>query len=599
MIPHTTHAGRRAALFCILLLAALAAMPTPCPAAGQAADAMNSGTPWPAIDALGRVAPAGGEVAAPRPGHVVGIFYFLTLGGSGGPGPFNIAEILARDPGILKKPNSPLWGGAHGPYFWGEPLLGYYNTTDPWVLRRHAHLLADAGVDTLIFDTTNAVTYRNVYMKLCEVFSQVRKEGGRTPQLCFMVNTRAGATAREIYNDLYKPGLYKELWFEWQGKPLMICDPAEADPELRAFFTLRKAHWPFEQVNTKDAWHWEAAYPQHYGFSADPARPEQVNVSVAQNLRAADGKVTDMSRGDARGRSFHGGKLDRTPGAIQWGHNFKEQWQRALELDPPFVMITGWNEWTAGRWRRPYAPVVFVDQFNDEFSRDIEPVKGGIGDNYYYQMVEGIRRYKGAPALPAASAEATIKLDGGFEQWRGVAPEFADHLNETLARDFDGQGRLHYVEKSGRNDLAVMKVARDAKNVYFYARTREALTPATQNNWMWLMIDADRNLKTGWEGFDYIVNRTIEGGKTAWLEKNAGGWKWEKVAPVEWKMAGNELHLAIPRAALGMKEGAGKSELALDFKWADNLQHPGDAMDFYQSGDTAPEGRFRYRYVVK
>ena len=36
-------------------------------------------------------------------------------------------------------------------------------TTSPrthGVLRRHANLLADAGIDTLIFDTTNAVTYR-------------------------------------------------------------------------------------------------------------------------------------------------------------------------------------------------------------------------------------------------------------------------------------------------------------------------------------------------------------------------------------------------------------------------------------------------------
>jgi hypothetical protein len=34
----------------------------------------------------------------------------------------------------------------------------------------------------------------------------------------------------------------------------------------------------------------------------------------------------------------------------------------------------------------------------------------------------------------------------------------------------------------------------------------------------------------------------------------------------------------------------------IDFKWADNLQHPGDVMDFYKSGDVAPAGRFNYRY---
>ena len=41
----------------------------------------------------------------------------------------------------------------------------------------------------------------------------------------------------------------------------------------------------------------------------------------------------------------------------------------------------------------------------------------------------------------------------------------------------------------------------------------------------------------------------------------------------------------------------GETHLALDFKWADNLQSSGDVMDFYVSGDTVSEGRFMYRYV--
>ena len=177
-------------------------------------------------------------------------------------------------------------------------------------------MLADAGVDTLIFDTTNAVIYHDIFMKLCEVYAAVRKEGGRTPQIAFMVNTKAGETAQKIYDGLYKPGHYADLWFRWQGKPLMICDPKEASPELQKFFTLRKAHWPFEMVNTPYAWHWEAAYPQPYGYTDDPKKPEQVNVSVAQNLRASDGRVTNMSNGDARGRAFHDGKLD--PSRRRW-----------------------------------------------------------------------------------------------------------------------------------------------------------------------------------------------------------------------------------------------------------------------------------------
>ena len=183
----------------------------------------------------------------------------------------------------------------------------------------------------------------------------------------------------------------------------MICDPG-GEPRSAAILHAPPAHWPFTMVNTPYAWHWEATYPQLYGYTTDPKKPEQVNVSVAQNLRVGDGQVTNMSAGNARGRSFHDGAMDRSPGAVDRGLNFQEQWGRALTLDPPFVMVTGWNEWIAGRSGRPGGPVEFVDQFDEEYSRDIEPMKGGHGDNYYYQLVANVRRYKGVEPIPHASA---------------------------------------------------------------------------------------------------------------------------------------------------------------------------------------------------
>ena len=178
---------------------------------------VNSGTPWPATDGLGRKLPMSDEVGAPQPDRLVGIFYFLWLNERANKsphwdGPHDVSRILAKDPEALKKPDSQLWGPIGTSHYWGEPLYGYYLSLDPWVVRRHAQLLADAGIDTLIFDATNAVTYRDVYMNLCEVFRQVRKEGGQTPQIAFMVNTRAGETAQELHRDLSKPGLYKEIW---------------------------------------------------------------------------------------------------------------------------------------------------------------------------------------------------------------------------------------------------------------------------------------------------------------------------------------------------------------------------------------------------
>ncbi len=566
-------------------------------AANLAGAQEHPGVPWPATDGLGRRLPLASEVGLPRTNRFVGIFYFIDhVDWPRSPqleGPYDVAKILEREPGAATNPASALWGGNGVAHYWGEPLFGYYRGDDPWVLRRHAELLADAGIDVLIFDTTNARAYPEIYTNLCEAFCAVRRAGGRTPQIAFMVNTSAGATATEIYHELYQPGRYRELWFNWQGKPLLICDPAEATGEWKSFFTLRAAHWPFTLTNTPYAWHWEATYPQPYGYTDDPQKPEQLNVSVAQNLSATDGTVANMNSGVARGRSFHQGRQNIAPGSVNAGHNFAEQWQRALALDPPFVMVTGWNEWVAGRWVRPENPLVFVDQYDEEFSRDIEPMRGGHGDNYYWQLVANVRHYKGAPALPASSGPATLAVTGDFAQWRDVRPEFAGPFVGVQPRDFAGTGGRHYADHSGRNEFVLLKAARDQDQLYFYARTAAPITPAT-TNWMWLLIDADQNAATGWAGYDFLVARRPGPDGQCWLEKNTGGWNWQPVMPVPSRVAGHELQLAIPRAALGWRTG--ETRMAIDFKWADNLQAPGDVMDFYLSGNVAPPGRFNFRF---
>jgi len=81
-------------------------------------------------------------------------------------------------------------------------------------------------------------------------------------------------------------------------------------------------------------------------------------------------------------------------------------------------------------------------------------------------------------------------------------------------------------------------------------------------------------------------------GNNAVLEKSEKGWNWKKAGTVNFKFQGNKMHLAVPRKILGLAT----DPLIFDFKWADNIQKPGDIMDFYVSGDVAPAGRFRYRF---
>jgi hypothetical protein len=114
---------------------------------------------------------------------------------------------------------------------------------------------------------------------------------------------------------------------------------------------------------------------------------------------------------------------------------------------------------------------------------------------------------------------------------------------------------------------------------------------------MLLLIDADTRRATGWEGYDFVVNRSIDGSET-WLERNTDGWNWERVARLTLRVAERELMLAVPRAALGLPADAG-ADVAFDFKWWDNPQRAGDIMDVYLSGDAAPDGRFNYRYTTR
>ena len=105
---------------------------------------------------------------------------------------------------------------------------------------------------------------------------------------------------------------------------------------------------------------------------------------------------------------------------------------------------------------------------------------------------------------------------------------------------------------------------------------------------MWLFIDRDQNSSTGWHGFDLIVNRSVGN-----VEINEGGWNWRTIAKVDYRVQGDQLQLALPIEAFGAD--ASSRLKAFDFKWADNLRHVDDIMDFHLSGDVAPDGRFRYR----
>ena len=194
---------------------------------------------WVATDALGRHLPTSEQVGPPRADRFVGIFYLLWQGAHVNGGPFDISRILRIHPEAMQHADDPLWGPMEAPHHWSEPLFGYYIYDDDWVLRKHVQMLADAGVDVLFCDNTNKITYKKSYTALFEALRAVRDAGNKTPQVAFLEPFwDPKTTVQELYGDLYSKGLYKEFWFQLDGKPLILADPAKVDPALLEFLHL-------------------------------------------------------------------------------------------------------------------------------------------------------------------------------------------------------------------------------------------------------------------------------------------------------------------------------------------------------------------------
>lgn len=575
----------RARWLLIALMAVVVAATAP------AADWDFASDSWGATDALGRKLPGYRECGPTRRDRYVGIFYFLWH--QPGPGPYDITKILAEDPVNTK------WGPVNAFHHWGEPEMGYYLSEDPYVIRKHLMMLSMAGVDTLILDVSNAFTYTSTYMKLCEVMSDVRKQGMSTPQICFITHSYEKQTVQKLYDEFYAKNLYPELWFRWQGKPLILANPDKLSGTLNAFFTIRMswfAHDPHDWFGDgRDKWTWLDPSPQEPGWHVKGV-PEEVSVGIATH------PVSNIGRSHKDGRQPPHDRYDMTPTADR-GIYFAQQWDRALEIDPQFVFVTGWNEWIAQRFISDGGISVaghpakeggsyFVDQYNQEYSRDAEPMKAGHTDNYYYQLVSYIRRFKGVRKPQKPSKSKTIRIDGTFSDWRDVLPEYRDPIGDTVHRDYNGWGDTHYTNNTGRNDIVRAKVSYDRDNVYLYVETASPLTSFKDPNWMLLFIDADRDTSTGWHGYDYLVNYPVVDAATTVLKRSTGGWNWKDVCHAAYRVNANAIEVAVPRSALGLAN----RPVALDFHWADNLQKVDDVIEFAVSGDSAPDRRFNYRY---
>jgi hypothetical protein len=637
---------------------------------------------WVGNDALGRSMPDYQQAGPVKNDQrrVVGIFY-ITWHEQGhhtnfkSPYSADVTKVLSADPKARLDAKHPLW--TEGSYHWGEPETGYFLSQDEYVIRKDMSMLTDAGVDVLIMDVTNAVRYWPEWEVTFSVMEKMKAEGNKVPQFVFWAfNGPVITVVQDLYDRIYKEKKYKDLWFYWDGKPLLLYNgtpdldansagnkhpnlhydaaaktdaknPHYGDPdyteefykdytkEVKNFFTLRTMWWGYYEwggkryVGTEDNW--------SFGYSmADPKvknmKPEEL-LSTHQGKREeaavtpAQHPVTmtreNMGVGKSWSRQYGEPKLNEydlpESAYVPWlgktvknpegyGIYFQERWDEAIAANPEFLYINDWNEWTAGKyqaegkgttpWLGRDNPFFFVDQYNSEFNRCIYPMKGGYTDNYYMQMAQNIRKYKGVRPIPELKGEHKMRIDGSFDDWRSITTEYRDTKGDTFHRNAKGYGGLVYTNESGRNDIVTSKVAVDHQNVFFYAETSENLTVSSGNNWMLLMVDADKNPATGWYGYDYLINKNIKDGeKTTLMRYDAGhpDHPWVEVADLKFRTAGNKLEVSVPRKLLGLSG----DQFTFDFKWSDNALELKDPISLCTDGDTAPNRRFNYRCIWK
>lgn len=138
---------------------------------------------------------------------------------------------------------------------------------------------------------------------------KMRAEGNNTPQFCFWAfNGEVITVVQQLYERIYKENKYPDLWFYWDGKPLLLynADPVhdangghsaykdgkhDYSDEVKNFFTLRNMWWGYYEwagkrfIGTEDNW--------SFGYSMADSRIK--SMTPEQLASKHDGKIEEVA----------------------------------------------------------------------------------------------------------------------------------------------------------------------------------------------------------------------------------------------------------------------------------------------------------------
>lgn len=261
--------------------------------------------------------------------------------------------------------------------YWGTPELGKYLSNNRKVIKNHGEWLAYAGVDFIFIDWSNNIDYVygvtqgrpdfDMIENTVPLIFQEWKDIKNAPKISIMLGCpdqpeafkdgRIKSKLNQIYNQFITNDHYKDQYYNYLGKPLVIIYVGTPTPFTKGIpnfnderFTLRYmtgfiTEQPYLVNNEKQSiygyWSWEDRGNQTYSLYGN--EPKTCTITAASREQSGANYVAAIGRMN--------------------GETFKNRWKRAVELDVHTALVVSWNEWVKG------------EQPSIEVSKDIEPSK--------------------------------------------------------------------------------------------------------------------------------------------------------------------------------------------------------------------------------
>ena len=460
--------------------------------------------------------------------------------------------------------------------------MGYFLSKDEYVIRKDMSMLADAGVDVLVMDVTNAVRYWDEWDVIFPVMQRMKAEGNKVPQFCFWAfNGPAITVVQDLYDKVYKVDKYKDLWFHWDGKPLLLVQrqaerrrerpgdtasqpalrsgrqdgpepPALQRPRLRRR-VLQGLHPGSERVLHAEndvvgistsgpasassgrkttgvsATTWAMSRSRRWLRTNWSRRhkgvAEEAAVTPGQHPSSLTGKCWTREHGEPELNEYdlpvptHVPWLGKTVEHPEgYGIYFQQRWDEALQVNPQFLYINDWNEWTAGKYQPPAGQTLSVHAARQPVllrrpvQRRVQPLHPADEGRVHRQLLHADGPEH--PALqghsPDSRTERVAPDHDRRQMWR-IGRASTSSTATRSAMSFIATTRV-MADCTTRTTRAAMTSSparwpSTATTCISACRPAQPLTSHTDNNWMLLLIDADQNHDTGWYGYDYLINK--------------------------------------------------------------------------------------------